>query len=315
VIETVLVLTAIVIAVFLFLRVAYPQQFANGLLLAARRVLGMRTRSIDVDGKPWPYLEGGPVSGEVLVLLHGFAGNKDNWLLYAFKLRREYRVVIPDLPGFGDNGKDPGADYSMAAQVENVRRFVDALGIECLHIGGNSMGGFIALKFALTHPDRVVSLALLNNAGVLGKRQSELELAAERGENPLTVSSAAEFDKLLEFVTYRRIPLPGVIRLALSTDAIANQPFWDTIFWALRDEMLGQPLNDQLDRVSAPTLIIWGRHDRLIDVSCCDVLQAGIADSHCVIFEDTGHVPMLERPAESAAAHLEHLRKSRVART
>jgi len=250
-----------------------------------------------------------------LLLLHGFAGNKDNWLLYAFKLRREYRVIIPDLPGFGDNSKDPGADYSMAAQVENVRRLVDALGIECLHIGGNSMGGFIALKFALTYPDKVVSLALLNNAGVLGKRQSELELAAERGENPLTVSSAAEFDKLLDFVTHRRIPLPGVIRQALSMVAIANQPFWDTIFWALRDEMLGLPLNDQLDRVTAPTLIIWGRHDRLIDVSCCDVLQAGIADSHCVIFEDTGHVPMLERPAASAAAHLEHLHKNRVART
>ena len=313
--ETVLVLTAIVIVVFLILRVAYPQQLANGLLLIARRVLGLRTKSIEVDGNLWPYLEGGPASGDVLLLLHGFAGNKDNWLLYAFKLRREYRVIIPDLPGFGDNGKDPGADYGMAAQVENVRQFVDALGSECFHIGGNSMGGFIALKLALTYPDRVITLALLNNAGVMGERKSELELAAERGENPLTVSSAAEFEKLLDFVMYRRILLPGVIRLALSTVAIANQPFWDSIFWALRDEMLGEPLNDQLDRVTAPTLIIWGRHDRLIDVSCCDVLQAGIADSHCVIFEDTGHVPMLERPAQSAAAHLEHLRKNCVART
>ncbi|MGB5511525.1 MAG: alpha/beta fold hydrolase [Woeseiaceae bacterium] len=312
--KTVLLLLVVLIAALLVLRIAYPQQFANRLLLIARRVLGLRTRSIDVDGNLWPYLEGGPASGEVLLLLHGFAGNKDNWLLYALKLRREYRVIIPDLPGFGDNGKDPGADYGMAAQVENVRRFVDALGIASLHIGGNSMGGFIALKFALTYPDKVESLALLNNAGVVGERKSELELAAERGENPLTVSSAAEFDKLLDFVMYRRIPLPGVIRQALRMVAIANQPFWDPIFWGLRDEILGQPLNDQLDRVTAPTLIIWGRHDRLIDVSCCDVLQAGIADSHCVIFEDTGHVPMLERPAESAAAHLEHLRKNPVAR-
>ena len=313
--KTVLLLLAVLIAVILFLRIVYPQQLANGLLLTARRVLGLRSKNIEVDGNLWPYLEGGPASGDVLLLLHGFAGNKDNWLLYAFKLCREYRVIIPDLPGFGDNGKDPNADYGMAAQVENVRRFADALGIESFHIGGNSMGGFIALKFALTYPDKVITLALLNNAGVIGERQSELELAAARGENPLTVSSPAEFDQLLDFITYRRIFLPGVIRLALSTVAIANQPFWDSIFWALRDEMLGQPLNDQLGRVSAPTLIIWGRHDRLIDVSCCDVLQAGIADSHCVIFEDIGHVPMLERPAQSAAAHLEHLQKNRVART
>ena len=312
--KTVLPLLAVLIAVILVLRIAYPQQLANGLLLTARRVLGLRTKSIDVDGNLWPYLEGGPASGDVLLLLHGFAGNKDNWLLYALKLRREYRVIIPDLPGFGDNSRDPDANYGGAAQAQRLLAFTAALHLERFHIGGNSMGGFVALKFALAYPDKVVSLALLNNAGVVGERKSELELAAERGENPLTVSSAAEFEKLLDFVMYRRIPLPGVIRQALSTVAIANQSFWDSIFWVLRDEMLGQPLNDQLDRVTAPTLIIWGRHDRVIDVSCCDVLQAGIADSHCVIFEDTGHVPMLERPAQSAAVHLEHLRKNRVAR-
>ena len=310
--KTALLLLAVLIAVILILRFAYPQQLAKFLILTTRRVLGFRTKSIDVDGNRWPYLEGGPASGEVLLLLHGFAGDKDNWPLYAYKLRRHYRVIMPDLAGFGDNSKDPEADYGMAAQTTRIHRLIEALGLQRVHIGGNSMGGFIALQFALSYPDQVMTLALLNNAGVQGKNRSELELAVERGENPLTVTSAEEFDRLMDFVMHRRISLPAVIRRMICDNAIANKSFWDTIFWGLRDEMQDRPLNDELHRVKSPTLVIWGRHDRVIDVSCCDVLKSRIPDCHCVIFEDVGHVPMLERPAEAAAAHLEHLRKNRV---
>lgn len=313
--KSALLLLAVLIAVVLFLRLAYPRLLAKFLILTTRRVLGFRSNCIEVDGQRWPYLEGGPASGEVLLLLHGFSGDKDNWPLYAYKLRRHYRVIMPDLPGFGDNSKDPHADYGMAAQTTRIRGLIEALGLQRVHIGGNSMGGFIALQFALSYPDQVMTLALLNNAGVQGTNKSELELAVERGENPLTVATAEEFDRLLEFVMHRRIPLPAVIRRMICDNAIANQSFWDTIFLTLRDEMQSRPLNDELHRVKAPTLVIWGRHDRVIDVSCCDILKSRIPDCHCVIFEDVGHVPMLERPAEAAAAHLEHLQKNRVATT
>jgi pimeloyl-ACP methyl ester carboxylesterase len=81
------------------------------------------------------------------------------------------------------------------------------------------------------------------------------------------------------------------------------------IFWTLVEDGTVHPLNDQLDRVKAPTLIIWGRHDQLIDVSCVEVLEAGIPNAESVVFEDVGHVPMIENPKGTAKHHLEFLAK------
>ena len=311
--STILIGLAAAVAALLLLRYLKPHLLVRGLLPATRRLLGLRTRAIEVEGKMWPYLEGGPSSAEAVVLVHGFGGDKDNWLLYGWRLRREYRVIIPDLPGFGDNSKDPDAAYDGATQAERLLHFIDALHLERVHLGGNSMGGLIALRFAMAYPQRVASLALLNNAGVLGSRRSELELAAERGENPLTVSTPAEFEELLSFVTHKRVPLPGVIKQVLADNAIAHREFWDSIFWPLREELLRGPLNEQLGNIKAPTLVIWGRHDRVIDVSCCDVLAAGLPDNACLILEDVGHLPMLEDPGQSSAAHLAHLRRNAAA--
>ncbi len=312
-IATVLIMLAAAIAALLLLRYLNPQLLVRGLLLMTRRLLGFRTRSIDVEGNIWPYLEGGPASAETVVLLHGFGGDKDNWPMYGWRLARRYRVIIPDLPGFGGNSKDPDAEYDAATQAARLLRFIDALQLERVHLGGNSMGGLIVLHFAMAFPQRVLSLALLNSAGVLGAQRSELELAADRGENPLTVSTAAEFDELLSFVMHKRVPLPGVVKQVLAENAIAHRAFWDTIFWRLREELLDGPLNERLGTVNLPTLIIWGRHDRVINVSCCDVLAAGLPDNECLILEDAGHLPMIEQPGKSSAAHLAHLRKNAAA--
>ena len=313
VMSNILIVAAAVVVVVVVFRFAYPRRFLRLVLLALRRLAGFRTRSVEFNGTRWHYLEGGPESGEALVLLHGFSGDKDNWLLYARYLRKDYRVIIPDLPGFGDNARNPDADYHIDAQARWLLAFVDAMGIDKFHIGGNSMGGYITLKFTLAYAERILSLALLDSAGVLGETKSELQLATENGESLLTVSSPEEFDRLLRFIVYRPLPLPGFIKKPYCEDLIANRPFLESIFWPMAEEMQERPLNDQLQKIAAPALVIWGRQDRLIDVSCVDVLKAQIPNNHCVVFEETGHVPMLERPAESAAVHAEFLNDCRAA--
>lgn len=308
-----LIAAAALIVVVVVFRFAYPRRFLHLVLLAVRRITGFRTRSIEFQGTRWPYLEGGPETADALFLLHGFSGDKDNWPMYARYLRKNYRVIIPDLPGFGDNARDPNGDYRMDAQARWLLAFADAMGIDRFHVGGNSMGGFIALKFTLKYADRILSLALLNSAGVLGKTKSELQIATENGESLLTVSSPEEFDRLLKFIVYRPLPLPGFIKQPYCEDLIAHRPFLESIFWSMAEELLDKPLNDQLPAIVAPTLVIWGRQDRLIDVSCVDVLKTRIPKNRCVVFEETGHVPMLERPAKSAAVHLQFLNDCRAA--
>jgi len=281
-----------------------PRVLFDAVKAALRRRASLSRKSVRVDDIEWPYLDGGKATAEPVVLVHGFGGDKDNWTLYAPYLTPRYRVICPDLPGFGENDRSVGREYGMPAQAERLRRFLDALGIERCHLAGNSMGGFVALQFALDFPDRLVSLALLDNAGVSGAATSDLQRSIERGENPLELKTMADVDRLLAFV-YRRPPfMPRQFKKLLLDDALANAEVLDKVFWTLAHEGIAGVLNARLKEVQAPTLIVWGRHDQLIDVSAVDELRRGIANSVAVILEDVGHVPMLEAPQKTAEHHL-----------
>ncbi len=213
-------------------------------------------------------------------------------------------MIVPDLPGFGENVRNPDWHYGVVAQTERLRGFLSELGVDGFHLAGNSMGGFIALNYALTHADQIKSLTLIDNAGVVSRNKSELELAVEEGTNPLLASSMDDLDRLLKFIMHKRIPIPTVMMRSRLEIFLRHYDFLDGIFWTIVEEALGDGVTDRLGDVAMPTLIIWGRHDRLIDVSCAAVMAATIPDNKVVILEDVGHVPMIESPAETARHQL-----------
>ncbi|MFA9218707.1 MAG: alpha/beta fold hydrolase, partial [Sphingomonadaceae bacterium] len=133
---------------------------------------GLRLGQVQIPGFDLPYLEGG--HGAPLVLIHGFAGDKDNFTRVARFLTPHYRVICPDLPGFGDSTRRTDASYSIAEQVERLRALLDQLAPGRVHLGGNSMGGFIAAQFAATYPERVASLWLLDAAGTEAAQSSDI---------------------------------------------------------------------------------------------------------------------------------------------
>ncbi|PAL21269.1 alpha/beta fold hydrolase [Sphingopyxis sp. GW247-27LB] len=263
---------------------------------------GMVQKSVTVDGRTWPYLEGGDPAKPLLLLVHGFAGDKDNWSMIAPYLTRDYHVVAPDLPGFGENERNPALAYDVAAQTARLKGFADALGLDRPHVAGNSMGGWIALRYALDYPDALASLILLDNAGVKGANDSDLEKqAANEDYNPLVIANLEDADRLVAMVVHKPPFIPSRLKPALYGDALKYRDQLDGIFWVIATEMRDHPLNDRLGEVRVPTLILWGRHDRLIDVSCVPVLEAGIAGSTAHIMEHVGHVPMVEDPKGTAA--------------
>lgn len=289
--------------------VLFPRSLFIFLRNALRRKGKLTEKSIKVGDLVWPYLEGGPSDGEPLVLLHGFGGDKDNWAMYAPEMVGKYRLIAPDLPGFGENTRDIGRDYDMITQAARVREFLDAMGIDKCHIGGNSMGGFVSLRFALDYPERLISMTLFNNAGVVGTNESELQKEAQAGKNPLEIHSPEDVKRMLAFVAHKPMKVPGQFRKIFYEDFAVHRALLDKIFWTLVEDGTEKPLNDQLDRVKTPTLIVWGRHDQLIDVSCVDVLEDGIPNAESVVFENVGHIPMIENPKGTAARHLEFLAK------
>ena len=280
--------------------------FPGRLVALGRTLLRQRGRmvqkSVTVDGRSWPYLEGGDPAKPLLLLVHGFAGDKDNWSMIAPHLTRDYHVIAPDLPGFGENERNPDLAYDLQAQTARLKQFADILGLDRPHVGGNSMGGWIALRYAIDYPDALASLILLNNAGVNGANESDLQKqAANEDYNPLVLAGLEDADRLVGMVVHKPPYIPARLKPVLYADALKYRDQLDGIFWVIANEGRDFPLNDRLGEVKVPTLIIWGRHDRLLDVSCVAVLEAGIAGSQSHIFEHVGHVPMIEDPKATAA--------------
>lgn len=296
--------------VFLLLATASTLYFSPALLMSSIRFVecqlaGLDSREVEVQGLTIHYYEGGPTTGETLVMIHGFGANRDNWLRFARPFTSRYHVIALDLPGFGESSK-PDARYDVATQTERLHAFIKALQLKKPHLIGNSMGGHIAALYAARYPDQVASIALLDNAGVTSPRQSEMFTMLERGEaNPLVVRKAEDFDRLMRFVFVSPPPLPDALKQHFAEQSMANQAHYDAIFKQLREHYV--PLEPELSKIQVPTLILWGDQDRVLDVSSIEVMKPLLAKPSVVIMKNCGHAPMIERPEETAQHYQDFL--------
>lgn len=269
---------------------------------------GLKQRQVEVNGLRIEYLEGG--KGETLVLLHGFGANKDNWTRIGKQLTPHFRVIAPDLPGFGESASHPDGDYSISVQAERVREFVRALGITSLHLGGNSMGGYIAGAYGAGFPEDLKSLLLIAPAGVAAAEPSELfHLLLAGKPNPLIAESVEDYEGLLDFVFAKRPFLPWPIKKVLAREAIARQPLNRRIFQQLRSADV-PPLEVMLKGLPVPTLIIWGAQDRVLHVTGAKILASVMPQAKAEIMDKVGHAPMIEQPEETAARYLRFLKET-----
>ncbi len=288
-----------VVAVLVGLMAVFPEDATRIAFSLERLRSGLHPTSLVVDGKRWHYLEGGPADASTALLLHGFGGDKDNWTRFSNYLTDDFRIIAPDLPGFGDSLRHADWDYSLSAQRDRLTAFVEAAGLDRFHIVGNSMGGHLAALYAHQHPERVRSLALFNNAGVEAPNPSEVQLAVERGESPLILSSPEDFDRLVALVSHKPPFLPWPAKRVLARRSFEYAAFNQTIFDSYKaDRAVG--LEPILPEIGVPVLILWGEYDRVLDVSSVDVMRPLLPQAEVVIMRDTGHIPMLERPAETA---------------
>jgi pimeloyl-ACP methyl ester carboxylesterase len=274
-----------------------PTALLASVQLVERQLAGLTPRTVNVDGLTLHYYEGGPADAPTLLMIHGFGANRDNWLRFARHFK-DYQVIALDLPGFGESSK-PDIDYDVASQTERVHAFAKTLGLTRLHLIGNSMGGHIAALYAARHPEQVLSVALLDNAGVTSPRKSEMFTMIERGEpNPLVVRRAEDFDALMRFVFVNPPPLPESLKRHFAEQSMANQAIYDKIFRQLRERYV--PLEPELPKIQVPTLLLWGEQDRVLDVSSIEVMKPLLKQPSVVIMPDCGHAPMIERPEDTA---------------
>jgi pimeloyl-ACP methyl ester carboxylesterase len=293
------VIVAAIAAVMLALLVAPAELTALGLWFE-RRISGLKLKTAHVDGFDMPYLEGG--KGEVLLLIHGFGGDKDNFTRIARFLTPHYRVIIPDLPGFGDATRNPKASYTMAEQVGRIHGLVTQLGIARLHMGGNSMGGFIAAQFAAPYGHMLASLWLLDPAGTFASHNSPMLLNYEKtGKNPLLVEKVSDFNETIRATTHKTPFLPGFARQTLGRRAVADFDLHTRIMRQLNDSPL---LENTFQPMATPALIVWGAEDEILSPAGAESFRQLFPNSRVIIMEGVGHLPMAEVPEQAARDYL-----------
>jgi pimeloyl-ACP methyl ester carboxylesterase len=282
---------------------AFPEILYNLSISSMRKKAGLSKGSLYIDNHRVVFLDGG--KGTPVILVHGFTADKDNWTLFSKFLTGKYRVIAPDLPGFGESSRLEAESYDIPSQVERLDKIAAALGLDSFHIAGNSMGGWIAGRYSAEYPQKVLSLALLDTGGIKSCKKSELRKLLEKGENPLLLNSVEDFERNLNFVFEKPPKIPGNIKRYLAKQAVANRNFNRKIFNDIMKE--GSLLESDLHRIRTKTLIIWGDKDKLIHVSCADILLKGIKNSKVIAIKDCGHLPMIERAEETAGHYLRFL--------
>lgn len=302
-----LVVAAVVLAVFSLIALAYysqPQHFKQPLLDVNRVLSGLSEKTITVAAHQVHYLEGG--SGETLVLLHGIFAEKDHWVDFARPLTGRYHVIVPDLPGYGESSRLPDQTYHYASQTQRLEALLDALGLRRVHLAGNSMGGTIAALFAIAHPERVASVALIGAPhGIHTPQPSVMDGVIAAGKAPLIAHNAAEFEQMMELLFTQRPVLPYPILQAAQDGALRNAAsnlrLWNT---QLQDRYL---LDARIDALQQPTLVLWGGDDKVFNASGAEVLRRRLKNVQVEVLPGVGHLPMMEAPQPTAQRYVQFL--------
>lgn len=269
----------------------------------------LKAVTMPIKGMTLATYQGGGAHAPALLLLHGFSADKGVWLGLARHFVDDYRVIIPDLAGHGKNTFVPGGDYSIAAQARRMVALLDACHIDKAHVVGSSMGAYVASWLATHYPERVLSLGLIGAAGVNLPQPNEVEELVNSGDNPFLIRTRAQFDRFFAMTMAAPPFIPEVLLAAEAQSYIKRREELAEIFANFSDSPRIEPW---LPEVRVPSLILWGREDRMVPVASAHTWLAGIPHARLVILDGIGHLPMVESTQQTAAHCRELLDKAKV---
>ncbi len=254
---------------------------------------------LDVAGVQLHVRDSGPRDAPVVILIHGFGSSLHTWEPWAKALRAEYRVIRFDLPGSGLSQPDPTGDYTDARSLRLLAALMDRLGVTRATLIGNSIGGRIAWTFAAEMPERIDKLVLVSPDGFASP-------GLEYGTKPDVPLMAHLMRYMLPKALLRMNLGPAYGDKAALTDDLVSRYYDLMLAPGARDAMIArmeqtvwQDPTPLLQRISAPTLLVWGEKDGLIPIAnSADYLKA-IPNVTLVRLQGLGHVPQEQAPKAS----------------
>jgi len=260
-----------------------------------------------VNGHEMHFKRGG--TGPPLVFVHGVLGTHEVWVDLAALLAEEHTVILPDLFGHGASSKHRG-DYSLGAHAAAVRDLITACGLARVTMIGHSLGGGIALQFAYLFPERVDALVLVASGG-LGREVNLLLRAPTLPGSELVLPLIANRWACRQGNTLSRglraVGIKGGPDVAQAWhgfeslgDAAHRRAFLATIRAVVGPEGQRLSAREILPQIAVPTLVVWGKRDRMIPISHALEAVELIPNARLEVLEKAGHFPHLDEPERFA---------------
>jgi len=261
--------------------VLWPASALTTIATAALRLSDIWGRYVQLGPYRIHYFAGG--AGEPLVLVHGLAGRALDFAPLMPALAKNHRVLALDLLGYGASDR-PNVDYSVTLETTILRRFLDSQGLSRVDLAGWSMGGWIALDFAVQAPERINRLVLLDSAGLKFTPTFDPFLFS-----PHTLADIQELEKLL--TTH-----PGHIPAFIMRDFLHQLEAEDWVIERTVTNMLAgrELLDGKLASVTMPVLIVWGKQDKLTPLSIGEAMHREMPQSVLAILDGCGHLAPVE---------------------
>jgi len=266
---------------------------------------GEHLQQVEVGGRSVNYVDIGgerAADGPPVLFVHGLGGAWQNWLENMPRTAQERRVLALDLPGFG-RSEMPRDGISVSGYGRCVHSFCEQLGLDEVVLVGNSMGGFVCAEAAIQFPGLVERLVLVSAAGVsITNLMRRPALTWGRTVAMFGTYGAAHSYHAISRPVIRHLSLgfvmrhPTRLRMDLCWEQVhaAGTPGFSDALEAL----LAYDFRHRLSEISCPTLIVWGKNDMLVPVKDADEFESVIPNARKILMDDTGHVPMLERPVK-----------------
>lgn len=306
-------------------RARWPFVVGALVVLVALLFLWLRTPDLPVDELRGKYANGesefvevlpgltvhlrdeGPALGPVVILLHGSNSSLHTWEAWVEQLKATHRVISYDQPGHGLTGPHPRDCYTAACYAEVVEAVAKNRKLTRFVLGGNSMGGWVSWNYALSYPERLAGLVLVDASGP--------ELPASLTPKPpigFRIARTPVLNQLMREITPRSV-IEKSVRQSVSvqasvTPAVVDR-YWELIRYPGNRRATGLRFAtprevatpEKLATIATPTLVMWGREDRLVPVEAAVVFDREIPNSRAVIYDRIGHIPMEEAPFRSVA--------------
>lgn len=267
---------------------------------------GPPSQFVDLGGGLTVHLrDEGPKDAPVLVLLHGSNADLHTWEAWTRALSGQFRVIRYDQIGHGLTGPNPSGGHTPAEMVAVLERLRVKLGLDRFALGGNSMGGGLAVRYALAHPEHVSALVLVDAAGAPRKAESG------RGNIGFTLAAMPGVGWLARTITPRSLVERSLSQTVSNQAVVTPQAidrYWELLRYpgnrAATAERFRTPRSpftpDELARITAPTLVLWGAEDKLTPATGATFFGQGIKGARVKVYPGIGHLPHEEAAAQTA---------------